>query len=248
MAKTQRPDQLLLRVAFLKEVPLFAPLDEGVLAYLANEFRTRQYRKGEILFHQGDESCSLYVLVQGKVRVYHSSPNGDETTVNLLTCHGVLGEFALIDGQPRSASAQAITACTLLEMAGDRCRHHLETIPGLAYAMCKQVVNKTRWTSMYAEAINRLDAAGRLLHFLLLYKDKLGEEIEAGKQYVVDLGLNQSDLATLVGARRNWVNHILQEWRRRGLVEFDAGRLTILDLPRVQAELAGRDLGQLEEL
>lgn len=248
MAKTQRPDQLLLRVAFLKEVPLFAPLDEGVLAYLANEFRTRQYRKGEILFHQGDESCSLYVLVQGKVRVYHSSPNGDETTVNLLTRHGVLGEFALIDGQPRSASAQAITACTLLEMAGDRCRHHLETIPGLAYAMCKQVVNKTRWTSMYAEAINRLDAAGRLLHFLLLYKDKLGEEIEAGKQYVVDLGLNQSDLATLVGARRNWVNHILQEWRRRGLVEFDAGRLTILDLPRVQAELAGRDLGQLEEL
>lgn len=248
MAKTQRPDQLLLRVAFLKEVPLFAPLDEGVLAYLANEFRTRQYRKGEILFHQGDESCSLYVLVQGKVRVYHSSPNGDETTVNLLTRHGVLGEFALIDGQPRSASAQAITACTLLEMAGDRCRHHLETIPGLAYAMCKQVVNKTRWTSMYAEAINRFDAAGRLLHFLLLYKDKLGEEIEAGKRYVVDLGLNQSDLATLVGARRNWVNHILQEWRRRGLVEFDAGRLTILDLPRVQAELTGRDLGQPEEL
>ena len=248
MAKTQRPDQLLLRVAFLKEVPLFAPLDEGVLAYLANEFRTRQYRKGEILFHQGDESCSLYVVVQGKVRVYHSSPNGDETTVNLLPRHGVLGEFALIDGQPRSASAQAITACTLLEMAGDRCRHHLETIPGLAYAMCKQVVNKTRWTSMYAEAINRFDAAGRLLHFLLLYKDKLGEEIEAGKRYVVDLGLNQSDLATLVGARRNWVNHILQEWRRRGLVEFDAGRLTILDLPRVQAELAGRELGQPEEL
>lgn len=248
MAKTQRPDQLLLRVAFLKEVPLFAPLDEGVLAYLANEFRPRQYRKGEILFHQGDESCSLYVLVQGKVRIYHSSPNGDETTVNLLTRHGVLGEFALIDGQPRSASAQAITACILLEMAGDRCRHHLETIPGLAYAMCKQVVNKTRWTTMYAEAINRFDAAGRLLHFLLLYKDKLGEEVEAGKQYVVDLGLNQSDLATLVGARRNWVNHILQEWRRRGLVEFDAGRLTILDLPRVQAELAGRDLGQPEEL
>lgn len=247
MVKTQRPDNLLTRVAFLKEVPLFTPLDEGILAYLANEFRARQYRKGEIIFHQGDESGSLYVLVQGKVRVYHISPNGDETTINILTRHGLLGEFALIDGQPRSASAQAITACTLLEMAGDRCRHHLETIPGLAFSMCKQLVNKTRWTSMYAEALNRFDAAGRLLHFLLLYKDKLGEEVEVGKQYVVDLGLNQSDLATLVSARRSWVNHILQEWRRRGLIEFDAGRITILDLARVQAELDGRSQGNQEE-
>jgi len=247
MGKAQRPDNLLQRIAFLKEVPLFAPLDEGILAYLANEFRPRQYRKGEVIFHQGDESGSLYVVAQGKVRVYHLSPNGDETTISILTRCGILGEFALIDGQPRSASAQAITACTLLEMAGDRCRHHLETIPGLAFSMCKQLVSKTRWTSMYAEAINRFDAAGRLLHFLLLYKEKFGEEIEAGKAYVVDLGLNQSDLATLVSARRSWVNHILQEWRRRGLVEFDAGRLTILDLPRVKAELDGRDPGTEEE-
>ena len=58
--------------------------------------------------------------------------------------------------------------------------------------------------------------------------------------YELDLGLSQADLATLVGARREWVNRILQDWRKRGLIEYDSGKIIILDLPRVQAELDSR--------
>ena len=64
--------------------------------------------------------------------------------------------------------------------------------------------------------------------------------MEPGKKFVFDLGLNQSDLASMVGARREWVNRILNEWRRRGLLEFDNGVITILDLPRVVAERDSR--------
>ena len=59
---------------------------------------------------------------------------------------------------------------------------------------------------------------------------------ETGQRAVLELGLTQSDLATLVGAKRGWVNHILQQWRKRELIEFNAGTLTMLDLPRVQQE------------
>jgi CRP-like cAMP-binding protein len=83
-------------------------------------------------------------------------------------------------------------------------------------------------------------AAGRLLHILLQYNEQLAEEVEAGKRYVLDLGLNQADLASLVGARREWVNRLLQDWRRRGLIEHQAGRITILDLPAAQRERDSR--------
>lgn len=239
MAATLRPDHLFKQIAFLKEVPLFTDIDEGILAYLSQDFRIREYRRGDIIFHQGDTSRSLLIVMQGKVRVYHLSPGGEETTVTLLARRHLLGEFALIDGHPRSATAQAITNCTLLEMPGERCLHHLEQIPGLALAMCRTVVQKTRWTSLYAETLARFDAAGRLLHFLLLYNEEFGQAQACGVS-VLDLGLNQSDLATLVGARRGWINHILQEWRKRGLLEFNAGQITILDLARAAEERDSR--------
>jgi CRP/FNR family cyclic AMP-dependent transcriptional regulator len=229
-------DALFEIQSFLKELPLFAGQSNACLSTLAQDFRKRSYRSKEIIFHQGDLSRSFYVMVSGKVRTYHLTPEGDETTVNILGHRQLLGEFTMIDGQLRSATAQALTACTLLEMTGERAHHHLETIPGLALAMCRQVVFKVRWTSTYAETIARYNAAARLKHLLLLYNQQFGQEIEAGKRYLLDLGLSQSDLATMIGATRGWVNDLLQKWRKRGLVEFEGGQITIVDMVRFRLE------------
>jgi CRP/FNR family cyclic AMP-dependent transcriptional regulator len=70
--------------------------------------------------------------------------------------------------------------------------------------------------------------------------ERYGKEMEAGKQYSVDLALNQTDLASMVGARREWVNRLLSDWRKRGLLEYDRGVLTILDMERVVAERDSR--------
>jgi CRP-like cAMP-binding protein len=157
-----------------------------------------------------------------------------------------MGEFAIIDSQARSTTAKALSSCTLLTMTQDRFLSQLANSPQLALSMCQQLVHKARWTSLYAETMAQFDAAGRLLQFLLYYKDIFGEKLEDGSGYRLDLGLNQSDLATLIGAGRGWVNHILSEWRKRELVEFERGVIKLLDLPRIEAERDGRANGQNE--
>jgi CRP-like cAMP-binding protein len=102
------------------------------------------------------------------------------------------------------------------------------------------LADKLRWTTIYAETIAQYDAAGRLLHILLLYNDQFGETLEPGKKYELDLSLNQTDLASLVGARREWVNRLLRDWQKRGLIEYNAGKIILLDLPRIKAERDGR--------
>jgi CRP/FNR family transcriptional regulator, cyclic AMP receptor protein len=74
----------------------------------------------------------------------------------------------------------------------------------------------------------------------LLNNERYGEEIEKGKRFIIDIGLNQTDLASMVGARREWVNRILSDWRKRGLMEMEGSRIVILDLPRVVAERDSR--------
>jgi CRP/FNR family cyclic AMP-dependent transcriptional regulator len=228
------------RIEFLRNVPLFADLTEEDLVRVVNDLRLREYAKDEVIFRQGDTSHEVYVIVEGKVRIFKISPSGSETSINIFSTHDVIGEFATMDDRPRSATAKAIVPTSVLQMRQDRFLFYMQTMPDLSMAMVKLVISKIRWTAAYAETVAQYDAAGRLLHILLLYNDQYGQEIEPGKRYELDLGLNQTDLASLVGARREWINRILRDWKKRGLVECKASKITILDLPSVVAERDSR--------
>lgn len=235
-----RDETLSRRIGFLKSVPLFAGLREDDLATLVNDFRLSEYGRGETIFHQGDHGRELYIVVRGKVRIFKTSPSGNETSINIFASRDVIGEFSVLDDLPRSATAKAIGPCALLAVTQERFLRHMREMPDLAMAVARLLVSKVRWTAAYAETIAQFDAAGRLLHILLFYNEQFGREVEAGKRYVLDLSLNQADLASLVGARREWINRILQDWRRRGLLEFKGGKINILDLPAVVRERDGR--------
>ncbi len=228
------------RVITLRAMPLFAELSEADLTTLAEELRVREYQRDEIIFRQGDPNREIYLVLKGKVRVYKISPGGEETTIAILSTNDVIGELAALDNQPRSATAKAIGPVTLLTLAQSRLLHYMQTMPGLALGMSRVLAAKLRWTAAYAESIAQFDAAGRLLHILLVFNERYGEMVEPGTRYRMNLALSQSDLASMVGARREWVNRILSDWRKRGLVDFDRGVITILDLPRVVAERDSR--------
>jgi CRP/FNR family transcriptional regulator len=247
MQATTLNDRLSRRIALLRNVPLFAELTEADLATLVDDFQLKRYDADEIIFHQGDTSHELYVILTGKVRIFKTSPSGNETSLQIFSAHDIIGEFAAIDARPRSATVKAIVPSELLVMTGAKFLQHMRAIPDLALAMTQLLVSKLRWTAAFAEAVVQYDCAGRLLHILLLYNEQFGEEQVAGKRYVLDLSMNQADLASLVGARREWVNRLLRDWRQRGLIEYDAGRLTILDLPRVEAERDSRIEASLDE-
>jgi len=217
---------------FLVQVPLFAGQSPTFLSQIAPDFRARAYRPKEIIFHQGDDSRNLYVVHTGKVRTYHLTEEGEETTVDILGQHQLLGEFALLDGAPRSATAQTMSDSLLLEMNSERCLHYLETTPGLALAMCRQVVAKVRWTTAYAEKVASMEAEQSLAQLLLLFREKFGQTLEPGKGYRIDLGMDQGELATMVGKSRQWINGILRSWEKRGLAKFEDKKITILDLER----------------
>lgn len=207
---------------------------------LLGDLYPREFAKDEIIFRQGDTSRELYVVMRGKIRIFRVSPSGAETTIEIFSVGSVMGEFAVVDSEPRSATAKAIEAADVLVMAHDRFLRHMRQMPDLALGMTKLLASRVRWTAAFAETIAQYDAAGRLLHMLLLYNEQFGQEEVAGKRYVLDLSLNQTDLASLVGARREWINRLLRDWQKRGLVAYEAGKIIILDLPRAIEERDSR--------
>ncbi len=228
------------RLATLREMEVFRGMRESDLIALHSNLHLREYARDDTIFRQGDESRQVYFILKGKVRVFKISPSGGETSIDIFSSNDVLGELAALDNRPRSATAKAVTTVSLLSMAQEHFVQHLETMPGLALGLARVLAQKLRWTSAYAESIAQFDAAGRLLHIILLNNERYGVASADKLRSVVNIGLNQSDLASMIGARREWVNRILSDWRKRGLLEFENGVITILDLPRVIAERDSR--------
>jgi CRP-like cAMP-binding protein len=227
------------RMAMLRTMQIFQGLQPSDLELLLGDLRLREYARDELIFHQGDESRQVYFVLKGKVRVYKISAGGGETSIDIFGENDVIGELAALDNQPRSATAKAITAVSLLTMTQESFLQRLESMPGLAVGLARVLAQKLRWTAAYAESIAQYDAAGRLLHIILINNERYGSDAGPGRR-VIPMGLNQTDLASMIGARREWVNRILSDWRKRGLLEFDGGEITILDLGRVLAERDSR--------
>jgi len=229
-------DPLAAQIAFLHSISLFSQLNDTELCALAGDFISVKYAKGEAIFWHGDTSTEFYLVCQGKVRIYKVSPGGRKTSINLFAAGDIIGEFAAVDHQPRSATAQAITDCLVWKMDGDVFVDRLCEMPNLSLALNRLLVKKLRWTAEFAETMAQYDAAGRLLHLLLLYNQQFGKTLEVGKSYDLELGLTQGDMASLVGTNYEWVNRLLQDWRRRGWLTYKSGTITIYDLPALQRE------------
>ncbi|MEM7125254.1 MAG: Crp/Fnr family transcriptional regulator [Chloroflexota bacterium] len=231
------------RLDFLRSISLFSELSDGDLEKILADLRSREYKRDDIVFRQGDESRELYIVFKGRVRIYKVSPAGNETSIAIFGPGDIIGEMAAIDPESRSTNVKTLSKVTLLVMAHEAFNQHLQAIPRLSLSMNHLLVQKLRWTAAYAETVAQFDAAGRLLHILLLYNSQFGEEqadADGQTRHVITLDLNQTDLASMVGARREWVNRILRDWRKRNLIEYQNGIVTILDLERVIEERDSR--------
>jgi CRP/FNR family transcriptional regulator, cyclic AMP receptor protein len=103
----------LLRLKLLGTVPLFAGLSRRQLGKLLVKFFEKEYLPGETIFMEGDPGKALFIIIAGRVSICRALNEGEELLATLTT-GGYFGELALIDDQPRFASARAAEASRLL--------------------------------------------------------------------------------------------------------------------------------------
>ncbi|GAA3096253.1 MULTISPECIES: Crp/Fnr family transcriptional regulator [Nonomuraea] len=212
--------------AVLAEIPLFQVLGESGIRSTARAGLTRRYRSGQIIFHQGDPGESLYVLLDGLVKVVFTTEHGDEIVLNMLGRGDTFGEMALLDDSPRSASIVTARPAWVFALPRARLLELMREHPGLADEFLRLLGRMVRRLTDQAADLAFLDLGGRLAKLLLQLADKHGQ---AGG--VVDLpGLTQSDLAALIGASRPAVNRALQSLVARNLIAVKGRTIRLLDV------------------
>ncbi len=127
----------------LKLVPLFSDLTLEQLSSIDRLMVTRHYMKGETLFTQGDVGSELFVVIEGEVRI-HLDSGGSEVTLARQGPNSVLGEMAVFDEQPRSASAQATQDTTVRVLRRDRLQAIVHEHPEVLLEFVKNLSQRVR--------------------------------------------------------------------------------------------------------
>ncbi|HUA76854.1 MAG TPA: Crp/Fnr family transcriptional regulator [Acetobacteraceae bacterium] len=206
------------RVRALAAVPLLAPLPAAELAAFARLARERTAVNGEWLFHRGDPGDFLLVVLAGELRVSVSGADGREQILRSLGPGDVVGEMAVLDGQPRSADAVAATRVRLLVVDRRALIGELKRNPDFALALMRLLCNRLRATSSALEAMMFHDSGTRLAAALL--------QLSGGREGArVDMTQNQ--LGEMVGAARETINKKLRAWEKSGLITLSPGRVII---------------------
>jgi len=216
----------------LRRCPLFEPCPEGVLIEVGRRLRHRHFRRNEVVFHQGDPGDALHVITDGAVKIVLPSPEGDEAIIATLRPGDFFGELALLDGQPRSATATAVEPTETLSLPRDVFRELVDHHPELRDALFAALAMQLRRLTKHVEELHFLDLAGRLAARLA----RLGRQALPGGVGPIELDwpYTQSDLAAMIGGTRQSVNRLLAELIDDGLVQLDHERLVVADLDALE--------------
>jgi signal transduction histidine kinase len=123
---------------FLKNVPLFSELPDSDLQEMCGHVNTITLAPGQILFEEGSIGKHAYVIEKGQVEIF-TRVAGRRVTLAIRQPGEVIGEISLLESSPRTASGQAVTDCSLVEIHHDLLDELLNTSPGAARTMLRTV-------------------------------------------------------------------------------------------------------------
>jgi CRP-like cAMP-binding protein len=226
-----KPD--LLRT--LRRLPLFADLSEEELDVIARDVTRRLYKKGDVIFSEGDRCNELLIVEEGSVKILKSAPSGREQLIAIERRGNSLAEVPVFDGGTYHASAEAADRVALLCLPADDFRKICVETPSLALKMFKVLGYRLRHLVRLVEELSFSTVRGRLVAHLLRLAEATGRKTEVGIQF--ELRENNEELAARLGTVRELVSRNLGRLHGAGLIEMKRRMVNIPDADALRSEI-----------
>jgi CRP/FNR family cyclic AMP-dependent transcriptional regulator len=210
---------------FLRNVPIFADLEEKDLLKIAKLGTRQKYKKGNIVVLEQESGAALFVIISGKVKVVRMDEEGREVILSMFGPGEFFGEMSLLDGMARSASVVATVKSELFMIHRRDFLELLHQFPTVAILLLAELAMRLRKADMQIKSLSLKDAAGRVANVLLILADDIGI-FRKGKVEIDDLPLQQ-DIANMAGTSRETVSRMIHQFIEDGEVQLKGNKLTI---------------------
>lgn len=212
--------------AYLKNIPVFAALPDILLREIHEKTTLRHYRKGMVIFLEGEPGEGFYYVKSGKVKIMKMTDDGREHIIKILNPGDIFAEVLLFNDHPYPASSVAAEDSSVGVIRNADLEKLVLGNNKLALELIKALSQRLLYAQQKIKNLALNDVTARTAETLL----RLGREqgVQRGGAIEIMLDLSRQDLANLVGTTRETVTRTLMALKRQRVIEFDGHKIIIL--------------------
>ena len=204
----------------LKRTDLFQGLETEDIEQVAAQVVTREFPKNSVVVTQGDDTDTLYVIIEGKVDVFLQNDKGKEIIINSLVACDSFGELAPLGGIPRQASIVTTEVSMMAMISRQVFMDTLLTKPAISMRIIDRLIWLIQDLTQEVSSLALEDVYNRVVRVLYKHAEEVGNKLVTEK-------LTQQDIALRVGATREMVHRILKELKTGGYISIEGKHITI---------------------
>jgi CRP/FNR family transcriptional regulator len=218
--------------ALLARVPVFDELADDDLRRVAEVIVPRRFGGGEVVFREGDDSDTAYVVSAGHARAIREHPDGRQITLATFGPGDIFGELAMFDDERRSATVEATDDLEVLGILGGDMRRLLRRHPDMAVKLVISLGRRLRAANERLARQSFQTVQSRVAAVLAQLVEQAQSEGAGARD--IPVVATQADLAKLAGSSRESASRFLAVLERAGVISQGRGRLTVHDPAALQ--------------
>ena len=221
----------------ISAIPLFNGLPDDQLSAIRQIAVEKKYDKGQVLFSEGDETKGLFVVVDGRIKIYKVSAEGKEQILHIIEDGQSFGEVTVFTGQHLPANAEALVKSHVLLFPRSAFVGLVTANPSLALNLLAIMSKKLRQFAAQIENLSLKEIPARLASYLVYLAE------EQGSEDAVTLNVSKGQLASLLGTIPETLSRIFAKLSGQNLIRVEGPKILLLDLQGIE-DLAeyGKDI------
>lgn len=221
------PAAELDKLGYLSEVDIFQDLAPAEIAAMGKRAPMTTVPAGTVVYSPEEPGEALFILKQGRVRLYRLSPEGKAFTVAIVEAGTIFGEMAMLGQGMRDSYAEALAPCVLCLMS----RHDVRTLllgdPRIALRLTETMGRRLLEAERRLSDFAFKSLPQRVATVLVALAEREPPRLfRAGRP---EVAYTHEQLAAMVGTHRETVTKVLNNLRERGLIELRRGKVVLAD-------------------
>ena len=212
---------------YLSAVDILAALPEKERVFFFEKAVKRSFEKNAIIFSPGDPGTHIYYVLSGRIKIYNLAREGREVIYWFCTPKDFFGLAELCGGDQRTVFAEAVENSELLCVGQRHFEELIKRNPEISFALMRVFGSRIRKAHDTIKDLVTCDVRSRVAQLLTKLGKVVGEP--RGKGIELRNKFTHQEMADMIGATRTTVTEVVNEFKRQGILQYEAGKITILD-------------------
>lgn len=212
---------------YLKQCDVFSGLGKKAMDRIGSIARGKDIPRKKIIYSPQDEGETMYILKKGRVRIFKLSVDGKLITLAILGDKDIFGAMSMIKGGTYDAYAETLEDSYICAIKQNDFYNVVKEMPEIALRLIEKINQKLREAEERIKDLVFYDVPGRIASILLKLAEQFGKDTPKGIQ--IGFKITHQELADMVGAARETVTVILNDFRNDNIIAIDEKYITIVD-------------------